>query len=279
MKISKLIICMLALVGILGMSANYLPFEGTQATGSYYYINIATNPANGFIKASNMAPGDKVTSVLEVQNKGNVDFKYTISARRTDGAQELYDIMLLKVFNSEGEQLYEGGFNGLQDFPLGSIAHFDKTNLTVTAEFPIQAGNEYQRKSTTVAFDFRANHVVQPDGECFCNEPPFNNRTMTLQKKSVLPIEFHLDKPDGYSSSGWRNDVRLVITGMPKTYEYSVKQGTLKYYGNLYNPTFKANFKVPDIKEDTYECKAIVYVGNTIVCEKEFVIKIKDNRC
>ncbi|MGZ4123881.1 MAG: hypothetical protein ACXVOI_11845, partial [Tumebacillaceae bacterium] len=77
---------LIALFGLLVMTLVYFPLQSTRADQTVYQINIAASPAQGFLKATNLAPGDTVTSVLQVLNKGNFDFNTTLSATRESGS-------------------------------------------------------------------------------------------------------------------------------------------------------------------------------------------------
>jgi hypothetical protein len=192
--------------------------------------------------------------------------------------------MNLKVSDGTGK-LYEGPLNGLQYFPLGTIASFQKTSLTFTVALPYETGNEFQGKTTSVAFDFSAighDDQLPVDGECF--EPPFSNRNFTLHQKSTVPIKFHLHNHSGDLETTLRNDVRLEVTGPGVNggtvkYIFDVKDGTLKFDNKPDEPHYHARFSTFDytVKTDgTY--KATVYVGNKAVCEKEFVVLKQGNR-
>jgi hypothetical protein len=84
-----------------------LQSRSTKADETVYKVDISTTPANGFLIAENMAPGDKKTSILKVSNKGNLDFNYSVSSRQESGDIDLYNRILLKVSDSDGPFLKE----------------------------------------------------------------------------------------------------------------------------------------------------------------------------
>jgi hypothetical protein len=134
----------------------YTPYHSTKANQEVYTVDISTTPTSGFIHALNIAPGDQVSSRLEVQNKGNVDFSYSISSRMESGMELMYDTLHLKISNDDDSILYEGSVSDLQNLPLGSIARSNQKELFFTVALPLNAGNGFQGQLTSVAFDFVA---------------------------------------------------------------------------------------------------------------------------
>lgn len=265
------------------LTAVYWPTIDTKADTTTYTVNIATSPSSGFLKAVDMAPGDKVTSILNVQNNGNLDFNYTVSAREENGAVDLYNKLTLKIFDSNG-QLYEGSFGGLQDFPLGTIAKATSSNLTFIAELPKDTDNIYQAKSSSVAFDFTAVGHDEQISTDDCFEPPFSNNQFTLHQKSTVPIKFHLRNALGELETTERSNVRLEVTGPGVNggdikYVFAVTDGTLKFSENIDEPHYLARFSTfdyPVVTDATYT--ATVYVDNQAVCQKSFVVLDQGNR-
>ncbi|MGZ4134907.1 MAG: hypothetical protein ACXVC1_06205 [Tumebacillaceae bacterium] len=158
---------LIALFGLLVMTLVYFPLQSTRADQTVYQINIATSPARGFLKATNLAPGDTVTSVLQVLNKGNLDFNYKISATRESGSNLLYNDLQITVADSDG-LLYQGPMSGLQHVAIGTIAKGGKESLTVTAFLPKTVGNEAQRLTTSAAFTFSA--TVYDGNRVYCSK-------------------------------------------------------------------------------------------------------------
>ncbi|WP_066315645.1 hypothetical protein [Bacillus sp. FJAT-29814] len=261
----------------------YYPITSTKADQTTYTVDISTSPANGFLIANNLAPGDKKTSVLRVLNNGNLDFNYSVSSRQESGDLSLYNQILLTIIDGQGK-LYEGPLAGLSQFALGTIAKTDGRELTFTAQLPLTTGNEAQGKTTTIAFDFSAiGHEEQiPIGDQ-CFEPPFSNRNFTLHNKSSLPIKFHLRDEYGHLENEILQNVRLEVTGPSfsgglVTYAFITKDGTLDFQ-RVDVPHYHARFSTfdyPVVNDQWYT--AIVYVDNKEYCKKTFQVLKNGNR-
>lgn len=260
-----------------------LQSRSTKADETVYKVDISTTPANGFLIAENMAPGDKETSILKVSNNGNLDFNYSVSSRKESGDLDLYNRILLKVSDGEGS-LYEGTLKGFLDFSLGTIAVGVNESISFTAELPIETGNEIQGKTTTVAFDFTAiGHEEQiPIGDQ-CYEPPFINRNFTLHQKSSVPIKFHLRDEYGDLEYDLLQNVRLEVAGPSpsggnQTYIFTPKNGTLDFQ-KVKPPHYHARFSTfdyPVVTDEWYS--ATVYVDNKEYCTKTFQVLKQGNR-
>ncbi|WP_053366866.1 hypothetical protein [Bacillus sp. FJAT-27245] len=257
--------------------------HGTQADQTTYYVDISTSPANGFLIAKNMAPGDKKTSILNVSNNGNLDFNYSVSSRQESGDQALFNKIQLTVSDGQG-RLFQGPLSGLSQFALGTIAISEGRTLTFTAELPIETGNEAQGKSTSVAFDFTAiahEDQIPMDG---CFEPPFSNRQYTMHQKSTTPIKFHLRDPLGNLDTEMRQNVKLVISGPSiksptGTYIFKVSDGTLEFQNKVEEPHYHARFSTWDymvMNDGSYSAK--VYLGEKVVCQRDFQVLENGNR-
>jgi hypothetical protein len=273
-----LVLCLAAL------TATYWPIQGTEATESYYEVRITTTPSSGFLQASNMAPGDQVTSFLDVQNEGNLDFNTTVSARQQSGDPNLYNDLDLKITDGQGI-LYEGKFADLQDFPLGTIVKAERKRLEFRATLPLASGNQLQGRTATTAFDFTAighDEQLPPGDDCF--EPPFSNRNFTLHQKSTVPIKFHLKNTLGGMETTDRPNVRLEVTGRgvgggTVTYTFKQSDGTLKFDERVEEPHYLARFSTfdyPVVTDATYQ--AIVYDGSKVMCGKSFTVLKQGNR-
>ncbi len=283
MKSSKLMVTSLFLISAMILLAAFIHVGGTKADETVYKVDISTTPAEGFLIAENMAPGDKKTSILKVNNNGNLDFNYSVSSRQESGDIDLYNKILLKVSDSEG-RLFEGTLSDFLDFPLGTIEIGGNDSLTFTAEVPINTGNEIQGKSTSVAFDFTANgHEEQiPIGDQ-CFEHPFINRDFTLKNKSTLPIKFHLRDEYGNLENERLQNVRLEVTGLSSNggyakYVFTPKNGTLDFQ-KINPPHYHVRFSTfdyPVVNDQWYT--ATVYVDNKKYCERNFQVLENGNR-
>lgn len=260
-----------------------LNIRGTEADQTVYNVDISTSPANGFLIADNLAPGDKKTSVLKISNNGNLDFNYSVSSRQESGDLNLYSQIQLMIYDGQGK-LYEGPLNGLSQFALGTIAKTDNRDLTFTAQLPLNVGNDAQGKTISVAFDFTAighEEEIPTDG---CFEPPFSNRNYTMQQKSTTPIKFHLRDSEGNLDITQHQNVKLTISGSgikttSESYIFSPTDGTLKFPKNIDEPHYQARFSTwdyPVVSGNTYS--ANVYVGEKLVCKKDFMVLDNGNR-
>jgi hypothetical protein len=284
MKKSKLLYLSFLTFSFVILVVSYLLIQSTQADETVYNVDISTSPANGFLIAKNLAPGDKKTSILHVYNNGNLDFNYNVTSRQESGDINLYHKIILTVSDSQG-LLYQGSLSGLSQFPLGTIVKAESKTLTFIAELPIDSGNEYQGKTATVAFDFTAvGHEEQlPIGDG-CFEPPFSNRNFTLHQKSTVPIKFHLRDSSGNFDDHFHDNVRLEITGPSVSggtvnYEFTTQNGTLKFNQEVDEPHYEVRFSTWDypVKTDGLY-KATIYAGTKAVCQQEFYVLKQGNR-
>lgn len=125
-------------------------------------VVISTAPARGLLRADNMAPGDRVQSVLHVRNQGERDFRYTVSAHLVDGEETLYQGLVLRLMDPEGRILFEGPPSSLKGYDLGTVPTSECFHLTFEAELPPGSGNEYQGASLSLAFELKALRSKEP---------------------------------------------------------------------------------------------------------------------
>ncbi|GAB6172789.1 hypothetical protein JCM15765_22670 [Paradesulfitobacterium aromaticivorans] len=251
--------------------------KSTRADTTYYELNIATNPTSALFTADNMAPGDQVSSFVNVLNTGNLDFNYSVNTNQESGSEALFNSLLLKISDNNGP-LFEGFLSELADFPLGTISAGGQAGLSFTASLPKECNNDVQGQSTSVSFVFSAVGHDQDIPVESCFEPPFSNVQFTLHQKSTVPIKFHLHEPS------IDNDVRLEVTGPAKdggtvTYFFRTSDGTLKFDNHLDEPHYLARFSTfdfPVVTNATYI--ATVYDDSQAVCWKAFVVLEQGNR-
>lgn len=265
------------LLTVFAMLLVYWPVQTTRATEETYHVDIATSPASGFLTAVNMAPGDQVTSILQVQNTGNLNFNYSVSSRLESGSVILFNKMQIVLSDALGI-LYEGALKDLQQFALGTIHVADRTSLTFRAALPLDSTNDYQAQNLSVAFDLYAvvhDEDVEAGDGCF--EPPFSNNQFALHQKSTVPIKFHLHDALGSLDSTLHNDTRLVITGASTSYRFTVGDGTLNFDDQTghYLARF-STFYDPVMTNGWY--RATVYQNQTELCHKSFQVLEQGNR-
>ncbi|GIP40329.1 hypothetical protein J31TS4_36090 [Paenibacillus sp. J31TS4] len=120
-------------------------------------LKITTDPVSRLLQISNWGPGDSVSNVLTVNNTGGVPFQYELTSSYTEGDRGLYDLLTLRVESGAGV-LYDGPMKDAVNRTLGSLDASGRQQLTFTAGFPLEAGNEFQGKAVTAAFAFVASH-------------------------------------------------------------------------------------------------------------------------
>lgn len=262
---------------------SFIRVNHTKADESEYMVDISTNPAEILFNIGNIKPGDWTTSVLQVNNDGNLDFNYTVNSHMESGDIYLYNQFFLRVSDNEGK-LYEGKLKDFVNFPLGTIPAKVSNPLTFTVELPYETGNEAQGKATSFVFDFNAvghEEQIPIDGQCF--EPPFSNRNFSLQPKSTVPIKFHLRDSDGDLEEEILQNVRLEVTGPSLSggnikYEFTQKNGGLNFQ-KVDPPHYHAQFSPfnhPVVVDQWY--KATVYVNNKEYCNRMFQVLEQGNR-
>ncbi|QQK81634.1 LPXTG cell wall anchor domain-containing protein [Salicibibacter cibi] len=138
---------------------------------STFEIDIGTFPSSAFIGGSNFAPGDQIQSGIDVQNRGQYDFEYTMTVYREYGSERLYDILNVEI-EHEGSIIFAGPLKDL-DVGMGVLKSGDEDHLHVTVHLPLHAGNEYQGLEAVAAFDFVAQGAPGDDDEPLSpTEPP-----------------------------------------------------------------------------------------------------------
>lgn len=121
-------------------------------------LSITTDPGSGFIRATNMAPGDQVSSPLTVHNNGTKRFAYYVSA--VPGLdRELYDVLQLAVRDGSNNLVYEGRLKDLQNLALGTLSPSQQAGIGFTVSFPLESGNEYQDLNSVATFVFRTQEI------------------------------------------------------------------------------------------------------------------------
>jgi hypothetical protein len=111
---------------------------------------------------NNMQPGDTMTSDYMVINNGNEAFDYSVDFKFLSGDVELYKILQMNL-QKEGVTLYSGVMSEAEGrVTIGSLAGGAQEAIQMDVLFPPEAGNEYQGKKVSVAFDFTASAAPQP---------------------------------------------------------------------------------------------------------------------
>ncbi|MGN7762263.1 hypothetical protein [Paenibacillus sp. 22594] len=113
-------------------------------------------------KMNNMQPGDVTSSDYTVINEGNEPFNYYVDFKFMSGDQELYNILQMTL-QKEGVILYSGVMSEAEGrVAVGTLSGGAQEAIQMDVTFPYEAGNEYQAKTTRVAFIFSASGEPNP---------------------------------------------------------------------------------------------------------------------
>lgn len=111
---------------------------------------------------SNMKPGDEMNSEYTIINEGQEGFHYFVDFKFVSGDVGLYDILLMTL-KKEGVIIYSGLMSEAAGrIAVGTLAGGDESRISMDVTFPWEAGNEYQGKASTVAFEFSASGEPGP---------------------------------------------------------------------------------------------------------------------
>jgi hypothetical protein len=114
---------------------------------------------------NNMKPGDEMSSEYTIINDGTEGFDYFVDFKFISGDVELYNILQMTL-EKEGVIIYSGVMSEAAGrVTIGSLAGGEKSVIQMDVTFPWEAGNEYQGKATTVAFEFSASGEPGPSAE------------------------------------------------------------------------------------------------------------------
>ncbi|CAH1054408.1 hypothetical protein [Paenibacillus pseudetheri] len=114
---------------------------------------------------NNMKPGDEMSSEYTIINDGTEGFDYFVDFKFISGDVELYNILQMTL-EKEGVIIYSGVMSEAAGrVTIGSLAGGEKSVIQMDVTFPWEAGNEYQGKATTVAFEFSASGEPGPTAE------------------------------------------------------------------------------------------------------------------
>lgn len=147
------------------------------ASANTINLKIETSPTSSLFNLSNMAPGDTESKLLTVKNTGDTRFEYKVSSRKELGSDELFNLLSLQI--KQGTNVVANTkLNNLSNLRLGELGVGGYKEFDFVVYFPVDAGNEYQELSTTVAFDFIATAdggtYNPPDEETGGETPEYN---------------------------------------------------------------------------------------------------------
>ncbi|WP_341346171.1 hypothetical protein [Paenibacillus sp. FSL H3-0469] len=105
---------------------------------------------------NNMQPGDTMASDYKIINDGNAPFDYAVAFQFRSGDADLYNILQMTL-QKEGVILYSGVMSEAPGVvTIGSLAGGEAEAIEMKVLFPPEAGNEFQEKTVSVAFEFTA---------------------------------------------------------------------------------------------------------------------------
>jgi LPXTG-motif cell wall-anchored protein len=186
---------------LLLMCTLVLIFPANKAEGKGNELLIEVKQDKVFFQTVNLAPGRSISEVLTIQNRGEFDFDYNSSSKLKKG-EKLFNELLLKVHDSNGELLFDGrlsDFNELGDRKLKS--NFEE-DLKILVSLPSHIGNEFQGESCEFELTFYAKQNSRdPDQDDENQDPvspgdnngtpqrPIGDETLTNNpsKAQVLP--------------------------------------------------------------------------------------------
>lgn len=113
----------------------------------------------------NMQPGDTRTSGYTMINDGNQPFDYAVDFEFLSGDAELYNILQMTL-QKEGVIIYSGVMSEAAGrISIGTLEGRAQEAIQMEVLFPPEAGNEYQGKKVSVAFNFSASAKPGPSSE------------------------------------------------------------------------------------------------------------------
>jgi spore coat-associated protein N len=147
-------------------------------------VDVSTTPSSAVTTFSDMAPGDRTTQLLTVENNGSLQLRYSISGSATDpDSKGLKNQLVLAIRfrdattpnvpcdNFDGTLLYTGDLDGTTGTLIGNPAQGaqsgDRTiaagateRLCYRVELPSSSGNGYEDATTTATFTFDAEQTA-----------------------------------------------------------------------------------------------------------------------
>ncbi|MCM3707663.1 MULTISPECIES: hypothetical protein [Cytobacillus] len=146
-------------------------FPATKAEGKGNELLIEVKQDKVLFQTVNLAPGRSISEVLTIQNRGDFDFDYNSSSNLKKG-EKLFNELLLKVHDSNGELLFDGrlsDFNELGDRKLKS--NFEE-DLKILVSLPSHIGNEFQGESCEFELTFYAKQNIRDPDQNGENQDP-----------------------------------------------------------------------------------------------------------
>lgn len=185
---------LIILTGIMWQAGGVSAQDTIKLTVNSYTSSTAT--------MSNMKPGDEMNSEYTIINEGQEGFQYFVDFKFISGDVELYDILLMTL-EKEGDIIYSGLMSEAAGrIAVGTLAGGDESRLRMDVTFPWEAGNEYQGKATTVAFEFSASGEPGPTAQpspspaSTATAPPTSEPTPSATETGGIPTFEPTATPD-----------------------------------------------------------------------------------
>lgn len=136
---------------------------------------------------NNMKPGDEMNSKYTIINDGNEDFSYFVDFKFISGDEVLFNILQMTL-EKDGKTIYSGLMSEAAGrVTIGTLTGGGQSDIQMDVIFPYAAGNEYQGKTTTVAFEFSASGEPKPTTEPTSTPTPTITPTPTPVGPSPTP--------------------------------------------------------------------------------------------
>ena len=136
-------------------------------------LDIATTPTTAAITFSDMAPGDVVTSNLNISNDGSLELRYAMVSTTTEDVLAAALDLTIKVgvttcttagFGTDGTIIYGpldiGQVAGVNVISARVLAGAADEDLCIQVSLPLATGNTSQGVTTTATFDFSAEQTA-----------------------------------------------------------------------------------------------------------------------
>ena len=110
------------------------------------------------LTAENMLPGENASGQVSIQNVGDAEGDFTLSASNlTDTpATPAFSSVLTLVVTQDGTEIYNGLLSDFDQEDLGTWPADATHNFSFVVTFDATAGNDYQGAETTVDFNWDA---------------------------------------------------------------------------------------------------------------------------
>jgi len=185
--ILSLLLVAISLLGLTAVTTGALFTDTASASGNQFVtgtVAIGTTPTSLPLTMTAMAPGDKVTGAVTVENTGTLEERYSMSTTTDDPASDLLAAQLVYTvktgvttctnagFAGSGTQIYQGaladsaGIAVIGDPAQGQdpgdriLAAGANEVLCMQVSLPLATGNSYQNATANVTLTFNAEQTA-----------------------------------------------------------------------------------------------------------------------